>query len=195
MGIELGKIHSYRTFDFFGEWDENGNSIGNVNQYMVFFQSYAESCAAEIHMQQLPERNLLDRAILFLRDNYSVMKGIKESRLCHNDFNGRNVIVEESLEGWKVKGIIDFEQCVPGNREIDIAMLYHTYFLNDSSLERAFLKGYSRYLNIEREFYSRLNYYLLYIGVYICSWAYARAPEYYMEGIELIKSLQDILHF
>ena len=32
LGNELGKIHSFRVFDFFGTWDENGKSVSNIKK-------------------------------------------------------------------------------------------------------------------------------------------------------------------
>lgn len=42
LGEELGKIHSFKTFDFFGEWDENGNSINNITNYYDYFVKNVE---------------------------------------------------------------------------------------------------------------------------------------------------------
>ena len=37
IGEELGKLHSFRTFDFFGEWDEEGKIVKNIKNYYDHF--------------------------------------------------------------------------------------------------------------------------------------------------------------
>ncbi|KRQ86179.1 hypothetical protein ABG79_02020 [Caloramator mitchellensis] len=47
--------------------------------------------------------------------------------------------------------------------------------------------GYNKYSSIDTVFFERLDYYLLRMGFGICSWTFNAAPEYYKQGMELIK--------
>ncbi len=191
MGEELGKIHSFKCFDFFGDWDENGNSIENIKNSFESFVYITESYAKAILHQHLPEEKLLIKAINKIRENYDIVKEHKESCLRHNDFDGRNILVKKIKNIWRLEGIIDFEQSTPGNVDADIVGLYHKYFLENKRYEEAFLRGYYKYANIDPDFYSKLNFYLLRRGVGICSWAFKSAPNYYKEGLRLIKQFMD----
>ncbi|KPU45756.1 phosphotransferase enzyme family protein [Oxobacter pfennigii] len=186
MGEELGKIHSFKTFDFFGNWDENCKSFDNIKSYKERFIALAESCIEDMLPKTPEQQSLFDKAINKLRSNYDLMDDITEARLCHNDYNGRNILVKAQGNSWSLSGIIDFEQCLPGNKDVDIALLHHDYFLYNKDYEKAFLKGYNKYCSIDESFYKRLDYYFLFMGIYICSWAYKSAPSYYEEGLRLL---------
>lgn len=186
MGRELGKIHCFKTFDFYGNWDENGNSIDSIKDCMISSIISTEYSIRYIQQQELPNKDLLSRAIVKVRNSYRVIKNIKDSRLRHNDFDGRNILVKKNGNKWELSGVIDFEQSTPGNIDMDIAGMYSKYFLDNKNYEQAFLKGYNEYWQLSEEFYSRLDFYLLCIGINICSWAYTLAPEYYNDGIRLV---------
>lgn len=187
MGRELGKIHGIRKFDFFGNWDEEGNSLDNINDCTVSTIISTEFSIREIQQRELPHQELLYKAIEKIRNSYHILDCIRESRLRHNDFDGRNILVKNDHGKWMMSGILDFEQSTPGNIETDIAWLYHKYFLENKEYERCFLKGYNEYFTLQEQFYDRLGFYLLCMGLIICSWSFEIAPEYYNEGLKLIK--------
>lgn len=187
MGHELGKIHSYKAFDFFGNWDEYGNSIDYIRDCTVNSIISMEYAVREVKQQDLPDRGLLDKAVIKIRNNYHILDDIKESRLRHNDFDGRNILVKQKGGEWALTAVIDFEQSMPGNIDMDIAGLYHKYFLDNTDYEKAFFRGYNEYRKVSPGFYDRLGFYLLCIGVTICSWTYGPAPDYYKEGLRLVR--------
>ena len=187
MGEELGKIHSFKTFNFFGAWDENGNSINNIADYAVGFIKNREADISYVLKQNLPQKALLNKAIEIIRNNYHLVENVATAHLCHNDFNARNVLVNNTDGEWVLSGVIDFEQSYPSYKDNDLLSLYEKYFLYNESLEDAFLNGYGKYCSIGKYFYDTLSYNLLCSAVGICSWAYEQAPDYYEEGIKLIK--------
>jgi Predicted aminoglycoside phosphotransferase len=187
MGEKLGKIHSLKTFDFCGNWDERGKSIEHNVDYFSYFVNRTEKDIGDVlKYDDAPEWDMIVKAVQRVRDNYHLIEGIHEYRLCHNDFDGRNILVKEDGDVWDICGIIDFEQSMPGNIELDIAGLYQKYFLDDSSLEKEFFSTYNQYISFDMEFYSRLEFYLLCRAIGICSWTYKRVPGYYREGVDLI---------
>ncbi|MTI68791.1 MAG: aminoglycoside phosphotransferase family protein [Firmicutes bacterium] len=189
MGNELGKIHSYKTFDFFGNWDRHGKSIENIKDYRKVFIRRCERTLDNLLKQQLPDINLQRKAAKKLRDNYHLIDNISVSRLSHNDFDGRNVLVKKTDEKWKLSGVLDFEQCIPWDKDQDIATLYHKYFLKSKEYKEAFYRGYNKYFNDKDINKEKINFYLLYNGLVICSWTYDVVNEYYKEGIKLLKHL------
>jgi len=188
IGEELGKIHSIKIFDFFGSWNEKGESLDNIKDYYTYFTKSLQYQYNELLIQHIEDKPLLIKAAEKLMENADLIKNINESRLCHNDFDGRNILVICQNGKYFINGVVDFEQSFPGNAEIDIARLYFRYFLKCKDFEKYFLIGYERYMKIDKGFFERLNYYLLRIGFGICCWTYHKAPKYYKQGLELVKN-------
>jgi aminoglycoside phosphotransferase (APT) family kinase protein len=193
MGEELAKIHDAATFDFFGHWDESGNSLYQFRNYFTEFVRSSEYVFRQIYSQNLPEQVLLNRAISIIRRNYKLIRPIEESRLTHNDYDGRNILVGQNAGGLSIQGVIDFEQSFPGNSEIDLAGIYARYLMGSAHREEAFFYGYEKLIKIDDGFMERLPFYLLCKGVTICSWTYQRAPEYYREGLQLVERFHSIV--
>lgn len=189
MGEELGKLHSFRTFDFFGEWDEHGNSIDGITQFYDIFVRITEETINSIFEQQLPEADIFKKAAEDVRASYKLFDIEVQSRLRHNDFDGRNILVSLTQGEPFISGIIDFEQSCPGNCETDFVGLYYRYFLDNRDYEAAFKAGYGKYMNIDEGFYGRLRPYLLKFALGNCSWAYYQARDYYWNNVKLIQRL------
>ncbi len=187
MGKELGKIHKFREFNYFGNWDKDANSIDKAIYFRTVFIRRAEITISNLLAQKLPERNLHVKAVESLRQQYELIDSVKTSRLCHNDFDGRNILVTKTEKTWDVTGVIDFEQCLPWDKDNDLAILYHKYFLSNSKYKNAFFSGYNEYFKNHDISQEKLDFYLLYIGIVICSWTYENVKDYYEEGIKLIK--------
>jgi aminoglycoside phosphotransferase (APT) family kinase protein len=189
MGEELGKLHSFRTFDFFGEWDEEGKSIKNIKNYFEHFVQSMEKVIKEVLKQDLPDIDLLNNAIKIIKDNYKRLDIKTEARLVHSDFDGRNILVKKDKEIYKLSGVIDFEGSYPSNAEENLVQLYYRYFLDNKDYENGFFKGYKKYLDIDKDFNDRLFIYLLCFAVGNCSWAYFQAPDYYNDNIRFLKKV------
>lgn len=193
LGEELGKIHGAATFPFFGQWDEEGNSLFGFRRYFTEFVRSSEYVIRHLRCQPLPDQVLLNRAVDLIRKNYSLVDDVQVASLTHHDYDGRNVLVDRINGHWEIQGILDFEQSYPGNREIDLAGLYARYLMGNAHHEEAFFRGYQKHLVVEDAFYQRLPYYLLCKGVVICSWTYRQAPDYYEEGIRLIERFHTLV--
>lgn len=188
MGEEIGKMHGFKTFEFFGNWDHNCNSMDCTNNFSAVFIRRAEITIENLLERRLPEYSLYKIAAKKLRDNYGLIDSVKTACLCHNDYDERNVLVNrvDSRE-WRLVGVVDFEQSLPWDKDRDIVDLYYALGQEDEELVMAFLSGYNRFSSIGDEFYRKMDFYLLYSGINICSWAYELAPEYYERGIELLE--------
>ncbi len=187
LGRELGRIHAYKTFDFFGNWDAQGKSLTHIKQFCDFFIPHVNTVYAEIYKQSLPDFDLLQRGIDFLTGSYHLLDAVETSVLCHNDYGERNALVCWERGKWRLSAVIDFEQSLPADRDKDL-----TYFLDilenkSIAYADAFKEGYQSILPIQDSYYQKREFYLIYTGLYICSWAYKQAPEHYAEGISLLK--------
>lgn len=187
LGRELGKIHSYKSFDFFGNWDENGKSINHITKFSDFFIPHVNTIYNEIYKQTLPDQDLLLRGIEYLKNHYHLLEQVKSSVLCHNDYGDRNALVRWERGQWRLSAVIDFEQSLPADQDKDL-----TYFLDilesrNTAYANAFKTGYEAVLPIQSSYDMKREFYLVYTGLYICSWAFKNAPEHYAEGIALLK--------
>lgn len=189
MGMELGKIHSFRTFEHFGNWDENGNSMFKFIDFKPAFIRSAEIVITQLLGLNLPEKNLYVKGVQRLREQYSLLESVKYPRLCHNDFDARNVLVKKCSTGWELSGVIDFEQSFPWDSDKDIVSLYYAFCKNDKVNEQAIIKGYTLYHPFSNNFYVKKDFYLLFNSLSICSWAYVQAPDHYRQGVELLEEL------
>jgi aminoglycoside phosphotransferase (APT) family kinase protein len=189
MGDQLGKLHTFKTFDFFGEWDEHGESIHNIKNYHESFIKFMERSIHEVFNQVLPQRDLLLEAIEIIRNSYEKLNINVEARLVHNDFDGRNILINKDNGLYKLSGVIDFEGSYPGNAEENLVQLYYRYFLDNKEYENAFLRGYNKYINLDIGFKERLYIYFLCFAVGNCSWAYTQAPDYYNDNIRFLEDI------
>lgn len=193
LGDELGKIHGAKQFDYFGHWTEAGESVYGFQRYYTEFVRSSEYVFRHVLAQNLPDGVLLIRAIGIIRKHYHLIAGLTESRLTHHDYDGRNILVSQGSGGWQIQGVIDFEQSFPGNPEIDLAGIYARYLMGEARREEAFFRGYEKHMKVDAGFSRRLPYYLLCKGVVICSWTYDQAPDYYAEGIQLIRRFHSLV--
>lgn len=185
LGEALGKIHSYKTFNYALVWDRKIKS----NYFKKYKIEKFEKRVKEIKEQNLPEREMLFKAIDIIRENYDEIFKEKDFRLTHNDFDGRNILVSKENGIYTIKAVIDFEQSYPDNCENDLANLYFKYFMDNKDYEKFFIDGYSIYMKINEVFYKHLKIYLMLMIIEHCSWSYDKARDYYIENIEFLKKI------
>lgn len=189
MGKELGKIHSFKRFDFFGNWDENGKSLDYGMPYKAVFQRRYNSVLEKIFEKELPHKALHKKAAQYIEKNFCIIDNVEQARLCHNDFDMRNILLRKANDTWKMVGIIDFEQSFPWDKDLDMVYLYYMISLKNKGYENTFLEGYEEENVLTESFYKKMKFYLIYIGLYICSWSYDRAFDHYMQGVKILKAL------
>lgn len=193
MGEILGKIHSLYEYDYYGTWEESGTSIINHHFYLEYRKDSDKSIIRNIQKQDLPFKDLLNNSYEKLTQHYENICSEHSPRLCHHDYSARNVMVKQEGDLWRVSGIIDFEHCYPDDLYIDFTDMYHTVFLDEPNMKEYFFKGYKKHIYIKNStLENKMYYYLLNKGIFICSWSYSVAPEYYMQGVELLKKLNKI---
>ncbi|QZY54868.1 phosphotransferase family protein [Crassaminicella profunda] len=189
MGKELGKIHNLKTFDFFGNWDEDGNPLEDGKCYRKVFQNKYDTVVKTLFEKNLPNRKLHEKWVKYIQEKIYILEDVKTAVLCHNDYDMRNVMIKKVQDRWNLAGIIDFEQSFPWDKDLDMVYLYYILSLKKSGYEEAFLEGYQETAKIEESFYKKMKFYLGYIGLYICSWTYDIAPDHYMNGLRILKGL------
>lgn len=185
LGEALGKIHSYKTFNYALGWDRKIKT----NDFKKYKIEKFEKRIDEIKNQNLLEKEMLFKAIDIIRENYDEIFKANDFRLTHNDFDGRNILVSKENGIYTLKAVIDFEQSYPDNCENDLANLYFKYFIENKDYEKSFINGYSIYMKVDENFYKHLKIYLMLMIIEHCSWSYEKAKDYYIENIEFLKKI------
>ncbi len=190
IGDQLGKIHATATFDFFGDWNEFGEANERSGSFKECFIRRQESYVKTMREYELPEEQMLESAIALMRDLYVLVDDVQVSRVCHRDYDGRNILFVRRDGQLKLTGVIDFEQSTPYYVGADLVNLYRKYFIDAPELEEAFIQGYESHLPIDDQFKGLMDYLLLCLGIGICSWSYDDARPHYYEGIRILDFLR-----
>ncbi len=195
IGEQLGKIHSAKQFNYFGDWDADARRLSSITSFKQCFAKRQESHVNTLRKFALPEKRLLEAAIALMREHYDILDPVHEARLCHRDFDGRNILIQRGAHRWHVSGIIDFEQSSPYYTGSDLVNLYRKYFIQTPQLEDAFMRGYDRFETLDPYFVGLRDYLLLCLGIAICSWSYDDARPHYYEGIRILEFVRETSRF
>ncbi|MBZ9636490.1 aminoglycoside phosphotransferase family protein [Clostridium sp. FP1] len=187
MGEQLGKIHSLKTFDFFGNWDENGKSIDNKKDFSRLFRKNVDEVLKELFDQHLEEEPLQRQCAEILKGKLNLVDDVKVSYLHNGDFGERNILVKKVDNKWELSALIDFEHCIPYDRDSEIIDCYYKLTDENQKFAEAFKLGYEKYMKFSNNLGKKKQLYELYRGRSICSWAKIQAPDYYWEGINILK--------
>ncbi|MCM1989141.1 phosphotransferase family protein [Oceanirhabdus seepicola] len=193
MGKQLGELHRTKEYEKFGDFDIEGNVVNGYKTYKEKFSISCNNIEKDILEQELPEKDILIDGLKALKEDIHNIEFDEKGSMTHGDYDGRNILVHEIDGEWKISGIIDFEICYASVRDRDMLALYEKYFLENKELEESFYEGYERYFKISNKFKDSLDYLLLSSGLGICSWAYKQAPDYYPEGVKLVKRYLEIM--
>lgn len=187
IGDELSKVHRIKTFNFFGTWDENCNPVNVEDDFGVRFRKKSNKLIEETLNQHLREEDLQRKAGERIKELSYLVNGVKEGNICNGDFGDRNILVKKVEGKWKLSAFIDFEHTFSYDRDSDLIPYYCK--LNDKNKEMAeyFRVGYEKNMEINKGLYEKRELYDLYDGIGTCSWAKVQAPDYYLEGVELLK--------
>ncbi|MBW9156689.1 hypothetical protein [Clostridium tagluense] len=184
-GVKAPKI--LKTFDFFGNWDENGKSIDNIKDFSRLFRKNVDEVLKELFDQHLEEEPLQRQCAEILKGKLNLVDDVKVSYLHNGDFGERNILVKKVDNKWELSALIDFEHCIPYDRDSEIIDCYYKLTDENQKFAEAFKLGYEKYMKFSNNLGKKKQLYELYRGLSICSWAKIQAPDYYWEGINILK--------
>lgn len=187
MGREMALIHTCRSFDFYGSWNMYGDSYNNIKTFRESFIKSRNFDIEAILTSTLPNQREVMEAIETMKNQYDILYNLEGSVLCHRDFDGRNVLIDKINGKYNVTATLDFEHAIPFHRSWDFVNMHHKYFIDDPVGMDAFYEGYRSICEVEPLHGQLLSFYLLCIGIQICSWAFNRSLSYYDKGLKLIR--------
>ncbi|WP_425446934.1 aminoglycoside phosphotransferase family protein [Dethiothermospora halolimnae] len=189
IGEILGSIHSSYKYDYYGYCEKLEYRVDDKKGFISYRKSKDKKIINNILKQELPHKEFLKKTYSAMIKYYRYLNTNEYSCLCHHDFSARNIMVNRKENMWKVTGVIDFEHSYPNDPYIDFTDLYQTIFIDEKPLEYYFLRGYTKYMKLDRNHIEKVRYYLLNKGLFICSWTYDSIRDYYNEGMRLLKWL------
>lgn len=189
IGEILSKIHNHSCYNYFGPWKDICSTLSIHTNFLEYRKEKDKNIIDDILKQKLPDEELLIESYNEMKECFKNLSNDSNTCICHHDFSPRNILVINHNGEWMVSGIIDFEHCYPNDPYIDFTDLYQTIFIEFPDYERSFLKGYSKGRSLETNFHEKVRYYLYNKGLFICSWAFSSANDYYLDGIKLLKWL------
>ncbi len=187
IGKEMARLHKVKQFNYFGDWVPHKQS--SLENYQTFIIDDTERLILNSLNSNQDERIILNIAIDLLREEYQNIRKLKVGRLCHRDFDGRNIILSSTNGFYKFDTILDFEKCVVFNEHFDIIGLYRKYFLKAPYLIKPFKAGYESILEIDTSFNTELKFNLLRLGIDLSSWAKFVSNDFYAETMEYLSDL------
>lgn len=187
MGAELSSMHNYKSFDFFGEWNEDCVPIKEHTNFLDAFMDSSEKTFSALDKKNLPNVTLLQKGRSIIMEQKDIFLNVTTPQHTHLDYDPRNVLVRKIDGEWHLTAVLDFEQSKPWDKEADFVHLYLKHFYDDAELEEAFMEGYLRNSTLSPEFNEKLNLYMIHQCLSICTWAFQNAPEYYKKAINVLK--------
>lgn len=189
MGSELAAIHTYKHFDFFGEWDENEKPLEKHDSFLDAFMAGTERTFDIIKNRPLPNENILQQGCNLFHHHKDLLKHVTEAHHAHLDFDARNIHVRLMDGEWHLTAVFDFEQSKPWDKDADFVHLYLKHFYEDPELEKVFFDSYLEKSELGPHFKDKFDLYMLYQCLSICTWAFQPAPEYYEQAMGVLQKL------
>ena len=190
IGVFHAQFHEKSKIYNLELWKDFLPSDNNISTLLNSMKSENRKKAKKVISQNYIENEMFKKAYSYMGELESVVDDCNIISMCHNDFNDRNILVDESHDGLEIKGIIDFEGCLPGDPESDLAKaLFQIY--NTEQME-SYLKGYAEIRELSKRYREKIQYYLLAFCFDICSWSFETANNYYQRAIDrMLKTMEN----
>jgi len=140
VGAALADVHQI-SFAHNGFFDATLTPVGNAGMGPGQVRAYADSLlhggpAGQVLGPELAAAwwQLIDNSA----DRLSAVDG--QSRLVHADYNGKNILVRPSPNGWRVSAVLDWEFAFAGPPLVDVGNMLR--FLAPQTFSDSFVDGY-----------------------------------------------------
>lgn len=188
IGKEMATLHASKVFNYFGDWNPIKQSP--LEDYRSFIISDTERLIDNLKSLKNCDTSIFEEVIDITRGEYDNIRLLNEGRLCHRDYDGRNIIIKKNQIGnYALEAILDFEKCVVFNEHFDIIGLYRKYFLSNPELINPFFKGYTSIKQVDDQFNKELKFNLFRTGIDLCSWSQNVSMIFFYEAYGFLKDL------
>ncbi len=187
-GKYLGHIHNKTEFKKYGVLNPDLSFKVGFDTWPEYFIHETSRHLVNWKKWDHPEPEIIRNSIdIFDKQRYR-LKGEFKPCLIHNDFSKRNLLLLEDDEVMP----IDFEQSSISDKYRELAIIKYDLDIDDPEYFSAFLSGYKEVSDFDSEqFELNKNLYMLAFGISICCWSLEKEPEFYYEGLNILKKLNE----
>lgn len=188
MGKYLAVIHTFKTFDYFGRMNVDGESLKQENNYNHLLKTTFDFIIDDLHKEEHDDPEVIQSSIENCLKLFCVLDKPVIPRLCHNDYGPRNILVSKQNGVYTISGIIDFEQSTPSDYEKEL--IYNLLPLKEDNphLYNSFKSGYEEINEIDMiSLANKKDFYNLYGSLCDCSWAKENAYDYYLKNLNILR--------
>jgi fructosamine-3-kinase len=114
MGEAVGQLHGI-AFSAFGKIDASGQVAANGLDYLSALRNHALDIIRSPRLQEV--------FLAALETRRGWFEGVADSRMCHEDLHGYNILFARQAGKWRLATILDFEKVWAGHAETDLARL------------------------------------------------------------------------
>jgi Ser/Thr protein kinase RdoA (MazF antagonist)/dihydrodipicolinate synthase/N-acetylneuraminate lyase len=159
IGELLGKLHSIN----FNSFQENILKIGKKTsiKWLDLFNSQIELQIQEAKRNKLEFDKEIEK---YFKEYESLIEEEDEAVLVHNDFQCKNIIVNEESSIFNINGIIDFDEWGIGVPAQDFVKMELNTFksINNPNLRNKFYESYSKFHRFHHDFYKKIELYCVF---------------------------------
>ena len=162
FGITLGKIHTI-TFNQFGEtFDlktiEPFIEANDKGPFKIYKEMHKEIVDYRLeYFKDTYFEDLINPIKNYFSQNSHLIDYVIVPRLLHIDLNQKNIFVKDN----KISGIIDFDGAFIGHNEEELMRIEGANFATDLISKDAFFKGYTKIIQLDRNYDKRRVFYYL----------------------------------
>ncbi|MFX1590114.1 MAG: dihydrodipicolinate synthase family protein [Promethearchaeota archaeon] len=155
----LLKLHNIK-FSFF---QDNIIDIGK-KATLTWLDVFKARLETQIQEAKRNKFELEKEVEIYFKDYESLIEDEDEAILVHNDFQWKNIIVNNEKTQIKINGIIDFDEWAIGVRALDFVKMELITFklLNNENLKNKFYETYSKSYRIDNDFKKKIELYCIY---------------------------------
>ena len=186
MGEYLAKIHKSTCTSSCGYIKDSKAKVKKCSEY---FEKLNEEYIVKIKSKGYIKDEVIKKAVDFYYANLELLDSVKEFSFCHNDYDGRNILVRRSEEKWVISAILDYERSMYMDRTSDFCLIHLNNFYFDDTYKEDFYSGYTSILELKKDFDRYLEYYLLVHCLKMYSWSESVAPELFKKSYIIINDI------
>ncbi|MHA1294000.1 MAG: dihydrodipicolinate synthase family protein [Promethearchaeota archaeon] len=160
LGVNLAKLHRIQFETFYKCILDIGKN--ELTQWQEIFKNELIENLQEAKKYKL---ELINDLTNYFKENFSLIEDEFEPILFHNDYHAQNIIIKENLSGFRMNGLVNFDNWRIGVRAQDFVKMLHLTLkpLNEPILKKSFYQGYSKQSkkNINKDFEKKIEIYSL----------------------------------
>ena len=164
VGAILHELHEL-TFDRFGYVGKDG--VVQPHETNLDYMKYQFAKKLHEFNELGGDIGLRDASERYVAEHEELLADCPRPAFCHNDCHYGNLLVLPDGHGWRVSGLLDFENVVAGDPLLDLAKA-HCYSRRRSETTLAALAdGYG---DLRRDWRASLDIYVLYHWIELWDW-------------------------